>query len=565
MSYSNQADSIVQAISRGEVLPYITVEKQGRWVSEGLKEELALWDYNRSADLPPILINAPTGSGKSTFVMRDLAEKAKQCGKYILLLSNRTTLALQQKHNLNQHSRGAPFGSMVLHGLNQFDNVLVYTYHSVEQFFSDQNLVRTHPIAAVVFDEVHFFSSDATFNPYTARIFTSVLAQCRGCHRIYMSATPEDVRWLIAYEEQRLKNALRSSSNSVNFLVSALHPVSAITEYVFPADYSYINLHFMSDWDDTVARINASLDETDDKWLIFTSSSDKGKEIKKQIGDQAEFVNAPKKERSSTVFDQFARTERFNKRVLVTTSVLDNGVNFRDPQLKHVVIDSVDPIQTRQMLGRKRVEESETVHVYILQKTVKDIKKICDSLENDYKMLQHYRENPRYFLSTNWGNLSADQQQMFSSPTHNFSPSSYAPFQLACMLSRLEDIKDHMMRDGEDAFADEVCGWFGATLVREDVSVEPSLRDKAGENVEAIFDRFAELSPMSEEDLAELENKLKATVQPLGVQGPTVREGKSRSVANLNRVAEYFHLPFHCKKQNNQYHLSRTGSAAEQE
>ena len=180
-------------------------------------------------------------------------------------------------------------------------------------------------------------------------------------------------------------------------------------------------------------------------------------------------------------------------------------------------------------------------------------------------MLQRYRENPQYFLSANWGNLSADQQQMFSSPSHDFCPSSYAPFQLACMMNRLEILEDRMRIEGDDAFADEVCEWFGDTLPREDVGVEPSLRDKIGENVAAIFESYAELPPMSEEDLTELENRLKAAVQSLGNQGPKLRKGESRTLANVNNVAKHFGLPFQCEKQNKQYHLNRTDSASEQE
>lgn len=178
-------------------------------------------------------------------------------------------------------------------------------------------------------------------------------------------------------------------------------------------------------------------------------------------------------------------------------------------------------------------------------------------------MLQRYRENPRYFLSANWGNLSADQQQMFSSPSHDFCPSSYAPFQLARMMNRLEILEDRMRIEGENAFSDEVCGWFDDTLPREDVSMEPSLRDKVGEGIEAVYDSFTELSPMSEESLAELENKLKAAVQFLGDQGPKRRKGESRTLANVNHVAKHFDLPFWCAKKNKQ--LSRMDAASGRE
>lgn len=56
---------------------------------------------------------------------------------------------------------------------------------------------------------------------------------------------------------------------------------------------------------------------------------------------------------------------RFETKVLIATSVIDNGVSIEDLDLKHVVIMSCDRVSMFQMLGRKRKEPAETVNVYI--------------------------------------------------------------------------------------------------------------------------------------------------------------------------------------------------------
>ena len=175
MSVPNQADPILVAIGARQVLSYETIELKGRWVSEELRDELSRWDYSNPGRLGPVLINAPTGSGKSTFVMRDLANRVGQFGKNVLLLSNRSALELQQKYNMTQ-AGSLQWSGEALSDIVQCGNVFITTYHGVHGLRRGPNWVGRIPnIAVVVFDEAHFFSSDATFNANTSDIFREIL------------------------------------------------------------------------------------------------------------------------------------------------------------------------------------------------------------------------------------------------------------------------------------------------------------------------------------------------------------------------------------------------------
>ena len=53
-------------------------------------------------------------------------------------------------------------------------------------------------------------------------------------------------------------------------------------------------------------------------------------------------------------FKLLIEDETFYQKVLITTSLLDNGVNIRSFDLKNIVCFDDDPIEIVQMIGRKR-------------------------------------------------------------------------------------------------------------------------------------------------------------------------------------------------------------------
>lgn len=138
-------------------------------------------------------------------------------------------------------------------------------------------------ISIVVFDEVHFFCSDSPFNSETSSILQQLIKAFPDCKRICMSATPDEVKDIIALEEARgyinryiLANQLVSWSPIINsyddptqhylynnyyggynptetFLQRAERlrqaPLPNIKHYVFVENYEHINLHFFYDWE----------------------------------------------------------------------------------------------------------------------------------------------------------------------------------------------------------------------------------------------------------------------------------------------------------------------------
>ena len=137
----------------------ITPEKinvEQKYVSDGLKnlESPPEWVGLDPGIRPITVINAPTGSGKSTFVLEDLRKIAKDKNQSILLLTNRNILNLQQKITASRTTSNQKFGTVAIKPENHFDNIWLFTYQSILGYLEKHKLSN---IGFVVFDEAHFF------------------------------------------------------------------------------------------------------------------------------------------------------------------------------------------------------------------------------------------------------------------------------------------------------------------------------------------------------------------------------------------------------------------------
>lgn len=147
-------------------------------------------------------------------------------------------------------------------------------------------------LAFIVFDEVHFFCSDATFNVETAKIFEALINTFPLVKRIYMSATSEDVKPL-----------------------------------------------FFNEWDEIVDRIKCQ--DSDERWLIFVSSRKDGYDLQKKMKGISKFIDATYKDLHSEEIQKLARLKRFEEKVLIATTVLYNGFSFSDDTLRNIAVDTI--------------------------------------------------------------------------------------------------------------------------------------------------------------------------------------------------------------------------------
>lgn len=452
----------------------------------------------------PILIAAPTGSGKTTFALNKLSQIAQEQQGSVLFLSNRAALIAQQK-NIKKTSK-MPTPSVSSESLDEvyiFENVILMTY---QKFFRGDflnELTEKLPIIrCIVLDEAHFFLSDAPFNSYTKDILERIQG-IKNAMRIYITATPEEVEQLIAYLEYNIQiNEERRKKIGLCCFDDQVFNVYPIKKYSFPASYDYVTLKFFSDWN----MIESLVKQSSDKWMIFVSSKKEGNVLQKKLGNEiAEYIDADTKSKKPMRLQSLVRRKKFSSKALICTSVLDSGINIEDLNVKYVVIDTANSVQAKQMLGRKRHDDHENITLYVRQMNKKDVLNIYTNSRRRRDEWCEYEQRPVAYLQNNWGKIPESFQKavaMYIMPCNindqynayiRFVPNPYYRYKLSIDMGSYEKILDAMEED-DDAFAKIVCSWFGKkfdpAMKQEQDDFDKEIEAEFFQQNEEAIDRF---------------------------------------------------------------------------
>ncbi len=114
-----------------------------------------------------VFISAPTGVGKTTFVLNQLVPEAKRRGKEVLFLSNRTILRDQIKSIVAKRQE-IPNDTEFLRNVEEFDGITLMSYQKLQAMQEKKSLNRYMDMERylyVVFDEIHYILEDSLFNP----------------------------------------------------------------------------------------------------------------------------------------------------------------------------------------------------------------------------------------------------------------------------------------------------------------------------------------------------------------------------------------------------------------
>ena len=394
----------------------------------------------------PVFISAQTGSGKSFFIQNVLLdmlvdEDPKQKNA-VLLLSNRIALNRQFKIQLADTL-------VSLTGDVEYKKVMeqCYTFEGVDKFCyqfgiitacSYHQLLENHAINLsqfkyIVCDECHFFTSDSLFNPNTNEILKKIVREGNSAVRIYMSATPEiafqPIIWaelnffdrlisefkrdMKAYEHsQKFRNLqfcrtqfeglppINIDSEIENTLINDPNYKRTILFYYLDRDYNYLeNIFAYKDFEELINCI----EQSKEKWLIFVQSLNEGDRLYDLL--QARSISSVFISRKSVETDPAAKKEydfiieheALNSRAVISTSILDNGINIKNEAIAefqnktlNIVINSFDRIQFIQMLGRIRVNPNDNISLFIRKYSIGELKNL---LRRDIMILLHILRN----------------------------------------------------------------------------------------------------------------------------------------------------------------------------
>lgn len=340
----------------------------------------------------PVVISAPTGAGKTTWVCGDLTRTVALYGKKTLLLVNRTALTLQIARNLLEKIYFDKAEKYYAAERDRMPKALVENKNSWYDFgsiivmtlqkFADMETKRFlfNNIGAVVVDEAHFFMADALFNADTGNAFDKIFSTFYNSLKIFISATPQNI--LPAVEEkgmERVGTYMHELSridavriDGVNAWVARYqyrhqcYYQEAAVEYTFPVtkqNYTFVPLEDKGDFVSTIKPLIADLqNDKAGKTIIFINDKSAGEAVVKELeakGITAVFVDSSTKNKDVMSpdwieYEKIIGYEKFGVDVLVCTSVLDNGININDLNVKNIFVCADNETAFKQMVGRVR-------------------------------------------------------------------------------------------------------------------------------------------------------------------------------------------------------------------
>ena len=312
--------------------------RQKIYVSDLIGEEYKKWSNEF------VVLDCGTGCGKTYFCVNVLGEYAQCRQKTILYLCNRKKLWEDILHNVKRKKLSG--------------TIWVETYQSLQKKILNRRDIPDYDY--IIADECHYFTTDAKFNGYTDVSYDYLMKQKQSVV-LWVSATAKIFfRWLKDKNKVKKRNI-----------------------YCIDKDYSYVKRLYFYQKDELITIIDDILQNNqDDKIVVFCNSADRIYEMHRVYGDNADYFcsssSRNQKLKKICGYDESTKTIKsclvkdsngnntFEKRILFTTTVLDNGIDLKDVKIKHVFSEIFDIDSMIQSLGRKRtLDENDTCTFYV--------------------------------------------------------------------------------------------------------------------------------------------------------------------------------------------------------
>lgn len=367
-----------------------------KWISE----LVSFQEVSELTGETPLFIASQTGSGKTTFIFNNCLPVAEREGKKALYLCNRVALknqikkeAMKNPVNKSKKVDGRKVGEyrefLTDKGISseyRFGLIDIHTYQEMLAFPKS----KVEEYSMVIMDEAHFFLSDAPFNAFTQVILDKIVSFFRRHRRIYLSATPQECMSVV-YEAE---NSILSMAQAWVFhgnIYSECFYKPGLNVVIVDEDYSYLRPRFFEKNEEIIDIINK---DTESKWLIFIRKKELRKELVSKLNipnnDIAYYDAETDKELEQ--YKMLIEDEKLSHRVTISTKVLDVGINIKSEKVNVVTFED-DPIEIKQMVGRKRAKSGETVLVYFFVPTISELKQRQGQICNTLLMMEPLRKN----------------------------------------------------------------------------------------------------------------------------------------------------------------------------
>ena len=363
----------------------VMIPEHYHYISDYFMDEFTKWNIDSY-----VFINTGTGTGKTTFI-----EKLTQLRQfYILVLTNRTA---NRKQIVNHLKKGCS-------NLNQlYVKVTSYQELEIDIEMTSEELDRYDYI---VCDESHYFLEDSLFNSNTNISLMKIMGTRRAI-KIFMSATNQ-------YIQKRITKRLQRRYNNDLMVVQKI--------FIYTMNSNATKIRNIISFESLERDLLYEIINSKEKWLIFVKSIEQGKDIMKKI---AKYLNSDeiifmyrdildlKTIKEIQTFDILINEETFYQKVMISTSLLDNGVNIRSLELKNIVCFDDDPVEMVQMIGRKRslATQNDYFDLYLINESNQSLAVSLGNCYNKKKKfkavkqdIEVYKEkNPVHYINSKEG------------------------------------------------------------------------------------------------------------------------------------------------------------------
>lgn len=479
------------------------MEENRQYISAVIGEEYKKWMRGSI-----VQITAPTGSGKSHFILHVLLPYAICTGTKILYFVNRKILKKQLEKELNGdllfqlETDGKIPETSYFGGFDQY--IRIETYQTIEQKVKNENINKVdnwlyseNPFY-VVYDECHYFYSDSNFNTNTVLSFSYLTNRLNPCVQIFMSATMKNMFDPIngVFKSQNIANDCKQT-------VTITRGNHGVFSYTVPADYNYVRLRCFEKKDD-IEQIIRKSHKNNEKWLVFIDSIEAGEKLRKGLirkndknteNDQEGYeekavvlidTNYKQDESANESVRQLSEDQYIDKAVVITTAVMDNGISFHDGALRNLVILADEEEEFIQMLGRKR-KDTRSVNVYVCKRSIDHFKRRLRYIDRVWEIYARYSQylNILDLYGMKLAVYCPNQQKILDDILNNrylydcIRNFCYAYNGALCInhfsISRIKALKKHYewiimeLEKNDAAFIEEQAGWMGipAEQIRE--------------------------------------------------------------------------------------------------
>lgn len=398
---------------------------------------------------------------------------------------------------------------------------------------------------------------------------------------IFLSATIGKVKEIYCSVATELMERFMREGKIIEYL----HPSALFHEYTARPDYSYIIPHIFDKVED-VPRLLES--DKRAKWLLFVNNIDQGKKLQEDISrSQTEdvlFVNREGlyDEECANEVTAITKKKKMSTRILIATSVLDNGVSLEDVELRNIVILTDTEDDFIQMFGRKR-NDGKKVNLYFC-------KRDRMYFQNRYKKIQKALNLINLYY--NWGTRKILEDTLNDPEKYDIVRTFTTSFCGTLQMNRLsieqydvlenyyKDLLERFDKEGQNAFLYVQGEWIGVD--RE--TIEELAQDRIEKHIAEAREKIKEVlnywvdKDMSKEDALQMKNNIRkplaeildyeTNIRPMDEEIKKCRSGLDKndrpiSKSDFNQITNYLKLEYTMEKENGQFIIAKRQAFAE--